>query len=568
MNCTSRAIFFTTLGQRFYHFKTNYLPIHASCILSEHTYRYDTIYMGGFFMIRYRKILEMYDEKISLRGIASSTGNSRQKVTEVIELAEKKGLYCPLEEEMDDKWIEEFLFPGKALESSGRQLPDFEYIHSELAKPNVTLSLLHHEYETDSRSNNRIPYSYRSFTRHYSNYAQKYKATLRIRRKPGEIMEVDWAGSTLFIIDRDTGEKVKAYVFVAALPCSQLAYAEATLSMDLTAWITAHTHAYEYYGGVTQILVPDNLKTGVTKHSSKELVLNPTYKEMAEHYKTIVMPARVRTPKDKASVEGTVGTISTWIIAALRNTHCFSIDELNREVAKKLEEFNHRSFTRKKGNRISAFEEEEKFALSPLPDTLYKLSEWRTAKVRPDYHISVESMFYSVPYEYINKQVDLKLSDDLIVIYFNHMWLTSHKRLYGKFGQIATFRDHMPDNHKLFIDQTPDIAIEWAESIGPSTLAIIHYLLDSYPSEKQALQSIFSLKKAERRYTKYEIERACKMVRSMTSRPTVKSIQTVMKNNKKKDAQQELKQPTKAMDTQYGFTRGASYYGGNENDDK
>src|SRR5690606_36485260 len=171
-------------------------------------------------------------------------------------------------------------------------------------------SLLHHEYEAECRANNKIPYSYRSFLRHYSRYADKYKATLRIRRKPGELMEVDWAGSTAFIIDRDTGEKIKAYVFVATLPCSQLSYAEASLSMDLHAWVHAHVRAYDYFGGVTQIVVPDNLKTGVTKHTHKELILNPTYKEMASHYNTIIMPARVRSPKDKPSVEGSVNTIS------------------------------------------------------------------------------------------------------------------------------------------------------------------------------------------------------------------------------------------------------------------
>ncbi|MCR8983319.1 hypothetical protein, partial [Brevibacillus laterosporus] len=197
-------------------------------------------------MIRYRKILELHDEGFSLRGIAASTGNSRQKVTGIIQLAERKGLMCPLDEEMDDKWIEEFLFPEKSMEASGRQPLDFEYIHKELAKPNVTLSLLHHEYEAESRTNNKIPYSYRSFVRHYSRYAQKYKATLRIRRKPGEIMEVDWAGSTAFIIDRDTGEKVKAYIFVATLPCSQLSFVKTFLSMDLHSWIDAHVHAYNY----------------------------------------------------------------------------------------------------------------------------------------------------------------------------------------------------------------------------------------------------------------------------------------------------------------------------------
>ncbi|NMD72873.1 IS21 family transposase [Bacillus sp. DNRA2] len=515
-------------------------------------------------MIHYRRILELHDGGISLRGISSSTGNSRQKITEVINLAEKKGLVCPLEEDMTDKWIEEFLFPEKTLEASGRYPLNFDYIHEELAKPNVTLSLLHYEYEAECRAKKKIPYSYRSFLRHYSNYADKYKATLRIRRKPGEIMEVDWAGSTAFIYDRDTGEKIKAYMFVATLPCSQFSYAEASLSMDLHSWIMVHNNSYKYFGGVTQIIVPDNLKTGVTKHTTRELILNPAYKEMAEYYNTVIMPARVRKPRDKANVEGSVGIISTWIIAALRNTYCFSIEELNEEVRKKLEEFNKRPFTRKNGSRFSAFEEEEKFALSPLPLQTYKMSEWKKATVGPNYHLSIDSMFYSVPYEYINREVEVKVSDDLIEVFFNHMRVASHKRLYGKFGQYATIRDHMPDNHKLFVDQTPEAAIEWAENIGASTLSVIRYFLDTSQTEKLGLQSIFSLKKFDRRYTKYEIERACKMVISMTQRPTVKSIQTILKNNKKNDAEQELKRKTEISNNNYGFTRGASYYGGSD----
>ncbi len=374
-------------------------------------------------------------------------------------------------------------------------------------------------------------------------------------------------GVNSLIFDRDTGEKVKAYVFVSTLPCSQISYAEASLSMDLHSWITAHNRAFAYLGGSTHILVPDNLKTGVTKHTTRELILNPTYKEMAEHYNTVVMPARVGTPKDKSSVEGSVRVISTWIIAALRNTQCFSLDELNEEIRKKLEEFNQRSFTRKKGSRLSAFTEEEKFALSPLPSTPYKMSEWKTAKVRPDYHISVESMFYSVPYEYINRQVEVKLSDDFVEIFFNHMRIASHKRLYGKFGQLSTIRDHMPDNHKLFVDQTPEAAVEWGESIGTSTLTVVRYILDASRSEKQALQSIFSLKKSERRYTKYEIERACKMVISMTKRPTVKSVQTLLNNNKKNEAEQELRRKAEVNKNNFGFTRGAAYYGGTKHDE-
>ncbi len=513
-------------------------------------------------MIHYRKILEMHsEEKTSIRSIAASTGNSRQKITEVIKLAVEKGLECPLDEVMSDKWIEEFLYPEKMVDSKGRKLPDFDYIHKEMAKPNITLSLLHHEYVTECRANHKLPYAYRTFCQYYTEYARKYKATMRIKRKPGEILEVDWAGSTAFIIDSDTGEKVKAYVFVATLPCSQLSYAEAFLSMDSEAWIEAHVHAFDYIGGITNILVPDNLKTGVTKNTKYDVILNQTYQELSEHYQTIVIPARVRTPKDKASVEGTVGVISTWIIAALRHSHCFTINELNEEIRKKLNEFNERPFTRKQGCRLTAFREEEQFALTPLPSSPYKMSTWKTAKVQLDYHVSIESMFYSVPYEYIQHNVDIRLTKGLIEIFFNHLRIASHKRLYGKFGQLATIRDHMPDNHKLYIDQTPENAVDWAKSIGDSTERIVRFILDSYQAEKQALKSILSLKNTTKKYTNQELETACTTALSYTMTPTVKSVQTILKQNKINEAKR-LENTVKQSSTNHSFTRGAAYYGG------
>lgn len=515
-----------------------------------------------FLLFPYRQILEMNAEGRSLRSIAAMTRHSRQKITEVIRLAEKRGLECPLYEDMTDTWIEDFLYPEKKLEASGRHIINFDYLHNELAKPHVTLTLLHEEYVRQAENQRKIPYAYRTFTEHYHQYAQKYKATLRIRRKPGEILEVDWAGSPLFIIDPDTGEKVKVYVFVAVLPCSQLAYVEGALSMDLHSWITLHKNTFKYMGGAAKILVPDNLKTGVTKHTSKELIINKTYEEMARHYGSVVMPARVRAPKDKASAESSVNTVSTWIIAALRNAQCFTLEEINQEIWKKLEELNNRPFTKREGSRWSAFMEEEKFALSPLPAKPYAMSEWRSAKVQPDYHISVKSMFYSVPYAYIGKQVDVKVSDEAIEVYFNHIRIASHQTLYGKFGQHSTVDDHMPDHHKLYIEQTPEEAIQWATNIGEYTLRVVKFLLASYDVEKQALKSIFALKKLERKYSVYEIERACRMVSEITNRPTVKSIQTLVKNNQKSDAEKELTQESKNVDRQYGFTRGAAYFGG------
>jgi hypothetical protein len=240
----------------------------------------------------------------------------------------------------------------------------------------------------------------------------------------------------------------------------------------------------------------------------------------------------------------------------------FSLEELNKAIWEKLNKLNNRPFQNRKGSRWSAFLEEEKFALSPLPTTPYRLSEWRTAKVRPDYHISINSMFYSVPYELIGKAVDVKVSDSTIEIYFNHLRAASHQTLYGKYGQFSTLKEHMPPNHRLYIEQTPEEAVKWASNIGEKTLAVVTFILNLYEVEKQALNAIFTLKKLERNYTSFEIERACKDVLKATNRPTVKSIQTIIKSNKKDDDLKTEQTKSIKSDEKYGFTRGASYYGG------
>lgn len=432
----------------------------------EHSCSNILCYRRFFILIQYRKILEMHSEGASLRRIAASTGHSRQKITETIKIATERKITLPPTEQMDDKWLEGFLFPEKLPESKGRHLPDFESIHQELAKPNVTLSLLHYEYETFCRANNKLPYAYRTFCQYYTEYAQKHKATLRIKRKPGEILEVDWAGSTLSVFDSITGEEIKAYVFVATLPCTQLSYAEAFFSMESASWVTAHNNAFQYFGGTPKILVPDNLKVGVIHNRKDDIKLNRTYQELADHYGCIVIPTRVSSPKDKASVEGNVGVISTWIIAALRNFQCFSLEELNEEIKNKLTEFNEKPFTKKSGSRLSSFLEEEKFALGTLPAHSYKIANWKQAKVQFDYHVPVDDMFYSVPYEYIKKEVDIRVGQEIVEVFYNNMRIASHKRLTGRKGQFATIDDHMPDKHRMYVGHTPDSSREWAESLS------------------------------------------------------------------------------------------------------
>src|SRR5699024_9085477 len=314
------------------------------------------------------------------------------------------------------------------------------------------------------------------------------------------------------------------------------------------------------------ILVPDNLKTGVTKHTSKELILNKVYAGMATHYQTIIMPARVRSPRDKASVESSVNIVTTWIIQALRNTTCFSLEELNKEIWSKLESLNHRPFQNRPGSRWSAFLEEEKFALSLLPNSPYKLSEWRKAKVRPDYHITINSMFYSVPHELIGKEVEIKVSSHIIEMYFNHMRVASHQTLYGKFGQFPTLKDHMPDNHRLYVEQTPGEAMEWGCELRPSVLDVVTFLLEQHEGDRQALNAIFTLIKLERKYASYGREQGSKSVLEATNRTTVKRVQTMIKTLQQEDERKASIRGSKSIDKKYGCTRGASYVGGKSNE--
>jgi len=285
-----------------------------------------------------------------------------------------------------------------------------------MGKSGVTLSLLWYEYSEACRTCRSIPYQYSQFCKLYNDYIQKTKATMRIHHKPGEKLEVDWAGQTASIMDNISGAEIKVYVFVATLPYSGYSYVEAFFKMDMESWIQAHINCFEYFRGVARILVPDNLKTGVDQVSWTQTVINRTYNELATYYDTVVIPARVRHPKDKASAEGTVGVISTWIIASLRNQSFFSLSELNSEIKLKLTDFNTKPFQKKEGSRESVFLSEEQHCLTMLPAQPFELATWSSAPVQFNYHVSVDRMNYSVPYEYIKHKVDIRITRKVIPI--------------------------------------------------------------------------------------------------------------------------------------------------------
>lgn len=401
-------------------------------------------------MSNYREILGLHSQGFSQRSIAASSDCGKSTVQRTVMHAGEHGLTWPLAPELTNERLKKLLFPteNRTEKSKTYKEPDCEHIHKEMAKRGVRLTLLWSEYCNECRQNDEIPYMYTAFRSRYRAYATHTKATMFLERKPGEQMEVDWAGQTMKVVDRIRGEIFPAYIFVSVLSYSGYAYVEAFLSRTQENWIAAHVNAYRYYGGATRILVADNLKTGVTKRTKADIILNATYQEMAEHYGTVVLPTRVRKPKDKPSVEGAVGHVSTWVIAALRNWKFFSLKDLNEAIDDKLQELNDKPFQKRIGSRYSVFTEEESYMLLSLPDKHYELSEWKSCIVAYNYHVSVDKMLYSAPHEYIKKQVDVRLTRFTVEIFLSSERIASHVRKYGSPGQYSTLSDHMPPSHR------------------------------------------------------------------------------------------------------------------------
>ena len=510
-------------------------------------------------MTKYREILRLHALGLSQQNIANSCSVSKKTVNRVLKRARELNISWPLEDNETDSVLAGKLFPATKTTSSNKRMPDFAYIRKELLRNGVSKKLLWTEYMEECRANGEEPLMYSRFCYLIQEEEQKHRASMHINRKPGEQVEVDWAGDPAFIIAPDTGEIIKAYIFVGVMTYSQYAYVEAFLDMKQPSWIAAHVHMYEFFGGVAKILVPDNCKTAVVHNNSwGDQLINETYQEMAEHYGTAIIPARVRMPKDKPNAEGTVGNISTWITAALRNEQFFSLAELNRAIRNKLELFNQRLFQKKDGSRLSLFLGEEKPLLAPLPTTRFELSDWKTATVQFNYHISVDGMLYSVPYEYIKRKVDVRVTDTTIEIFFNHNRIASHRRLKGRPGQYSTITEHMPEDHQKYLEWNGDRFRKWAERIGINTYTVVNAILASKRVEQQTYRSCMGLLKLAEKYSEEMLESACEKALLYTSSPSYKSIKNLLVTNSVKGLSEI---PTeKEVSKARGITRGADYY--------
>jgi transposase len=383
--------------------------------------------------------------------------------------------------------------------------PDWQKIHEQLIKyKHTTLALLWEEYREEYPEG----FSYSQFCEHFRRWKKALSVVMRQEHKAGEKAFVDYAGSTIDIIDSCTGEVREAQVFVGVLGASSLTYAEATLTQALPDWLMSHRRMLQYFGGVPQIIVSDNLRSGVSRADRYEAGINPSYQELAEHYGFCVIPTRVRKPQDKSKVEVGVLLASRWIIAALRHKTFFSIEELNKEIEFLLEKINHKKMRYYKKSRRELFEEIDKSALGVLRQTPYEYAEWKDATINIDHHIVYDDHFYSAPYKLISKKIQVRATSTIVELYFKNERIASHLRSYKK-GKFTTNPTHRPPSHQEHLKWTPERIISWARTKGENIALFVGSLIDRQAHPEQGYRSSLGVIRLTDKYGVARVNQAC-----------------------------------------------------------
>ena len=504
-------------------------------------------------MRKIREVLRLkWECGLTNRAIARSCSISHSTVGEYVRRAKEAGLNWPLPADLDEDRLFELLFPQPSRPSSRIiPCPDWSWVHTELRKKSVTLRLLWVEYRDDHPDG----YGYSQFCALYRQWAKRLNPSMRLTHKAGEKVFVDYAGQTVPIVDPDTGEVHQAQIFIGVLGASNYTYVEAQWSQELPNWINGHVRMFSFFGGVPEIVVPDNLKAGVKNPCRYEPDLNPTYQDLAEHYGVAVIPARSGKPKDKAKAEVGVQVAERWILARLRNRTFFSLADLNQAIRELLGPLNERPMKHLERSRRELFELLDRPALRPLPEQPYVFATWKKARVNIDYHVEFEKHYYSVPYTLIHEQVDIRATQSTVEILFKNERVASHLRVKSP-GRHTTLAEHMPTAHQKYLEWTPERLARWAQSIGPHTAQLIQALLDSRKHPQQAYRSCLGLLRLAKRYGEDRLEAACRraLPAGIISYKGVKNILDA------KLDQVESEEPSIVVPDSHENVRGQSYY--------
>ena len=518
--------------------------------------------------IKVKLIMELHAAGVSRNTIADTRHMGRNSVSEVIRIAQQLGISADDVRVLSEEEAYQLFYPNKFQTESIYQAPDYDSVHEELSKTGVTLKTLWKEYCDKCKINDVLAMGYTRFCEGYRTYTVRNSLTNHLEHKPGAVTEVDWSGPTMSFIDGNTGEEIKVYLFVATLPYSMYSYVEPTLNMKMDTWIRCNVHMFEYFGGVTTRIVCDNLKTGVVSHPREgEIILTEDYEAFGNHYVTAIMPAQVRKPKQKASVEGTVGNIATAIIAKLRNRTFTSFAELKTAVEEKLNEFNRAPFQKREGSRQQVYEQ-EKTHLRPLPDTPYEIASWdRKHKVGLDFHVIYKKNRYSVPYQYAKQYADLRVTDTHVEIYINGQRVTTHQRFpsYIEYKH-STKPEHMPP--EFLRQEWDDERIKrWADSIGPNTRNVIDRIFGSYEIKEQGYNPTLSVLRLSKTYSQERLETACELALKKYRMPRYHHLKALLSANQDKlYLESKVKDTSEEENSHLGYLRGAEYYGGSHHD--
>jgi transposase len=504
-------------------------------------------------MRKIKEVLRLRAQGYSDREIARSVNASRTTVRRIRARADTAGLGWPLPEDLTESALEALLYPPSPPPPLGpRPLPEWKTVHAELHRKGVTLQLLWLEYKAVHPDG----YQYSRFCELYHAWKDTLDPVLRQEYKAGEKIFVDYAGQTVPVVDPETGEIRQAQIFVGVLGASNFTFAEATWTQSLPDWTASHVRMFVYFGGVSELLVPDNLGSGVSKACRYEPDANPTYQELANHYGTAVLPTRTASPRDKAKVETGVQIAERWILAPLRNHIFFSLAELNAEIARLLEALNNRPFQKLDGTRRSLFESLDGPALKPLPATRYEYAEWKKAGVNIDYHVAVENHFYSVPYRLLRQQVEVRLTASTVEILHDGHRVAAHARSRRK-GGFTTDPSHRPKAHQEHLEWTPSRMIRWAQETGPHTAALVTRIIENKPHPEQGYRPCLGILRLGDRYSPERLEAACHRALT-TGTVSYRSVKSILEHGLDRLPPEE--QATLDLPQEHENLRGPDYY--------
>lgn len=477
-------------------------------------------------MRKIKNILRLrFQVGLSLRDISRSLGVSYGTVSNYIQRATEANLSWPLPDELDERTLGRLLFPSQT-PSGPRKFTDVNYswVHQQLTQKGVTKQLLWQEYRENHPDDG---YSYSQFCHRYKDWLGRQTYSMRQSHPVGERLFVDYSGPTVPIVNPSTGELRNAEIFVAVLGASNYTFVCATWSQSMEDWIGAHVKAFEFYGGVPELVVPDQLKSAVTQSHRYDPGLNESYQHMAQHYRVGIMPARPRKPKDKAKVENAVLVVQRWILARLRNLTFFSLFELNQHIRRLLEDLNNRPFKKLPGSRRSHFERWEQQVLRPLPTQSYQYTHIKQATVHIDYHIEYEKHYYSVPHHLVKQVVQIHATAYSIAVYASGKRVASHLKSAIQ-GAHTTLTEHMPDAHRSMSEWSPERFLDWAADIGPETRAVVNAILQEKRHYQQSYRRILALLSNAKKYGRQRLNQACRRALDINS-PTRKSVESILK---------------------------------------